>query len=236
MKSINEIKWANLPQINNKNGSQIWEIAINSFYTNFNLTKISNSYIEFALEYYLIIAPDFFRDYLLENFIDSLIEKEICKEDYFYNERTKRPYIYYECNHIEDFQNKIIYFENKDLNETFEIKLEDLFFIYNRKYYFGIIFDGENKNKNLENNVWKMGKIFYEKYFFVFDDENKRIGYYKINNENENLYIILVSFILFFIFIISLTFIGYNSRKKENNKKNQDKTQNNNKNEKEKID
>ena len=235
--SMGEVKWSYLPKINNNNDNQKWEINIDSFYTNFNLKESKNSAkIEFNLEYNLIIAPDFLRNYLLENLINLLIDKEVCKEDYFYNERNKYPYIYYECNQIENFQNKILYFDNKELNETFEIKLEELFFRYDRKYFFGIIFNGENKKEKAENNIWKMGKIFYEKYFFVFDDENKRIGYYKIYKEIDNPYIILASFILFFIFIIALAFIGYFSRKKENNKKSQEKTQINNKKEKEKID
>ena len=236
--SKNKVRWAKISK-NYKNNGQNWKIKIDSFGSNFNLTYFYNTYIEFVLEYNLIIGPDDFRIYLLDNIIGSLIDKKVCKEDYFYSENLETSYIFYVCNQLEDFKNKILYFKNKELNETFEIKLDELFYRYNRKLFFGMIFDGDIKKDKKEKNVWKMGKIFYDKYSFVFDDENKLIGYYKIEKETENPYIILICFIIFFCFIIVLFIIGQNLRKNKNinNLDNKKKTNNIiNENLKEKID
>lgn len=211
----NGILWTKLQtlvNINDRNDNQKWQFKIDSFYSNYNLTAINNTYIELILENNLIIAPDYFKSYLLDSFLNLLIDKEICREDYFYNEKNQKHYIYYLCNEIEEFSNKIIYFKNKDLNETFEIILKNLFFRYDRKLFFGILFEEEEKSKK----VWKMGKMFLEKYSFVFDDDNKRIGYYKIKKENDNALIILISFIIFLCFLIILCFIGFILRNNKN--------------------
>ena len=133
-----EIKWT---KIDSKiyNDSQKWNIKIDSFYTNYNQTSINNTFIEFDLALNLIIAPEIFRIYLLDNFMNVLIDKDICKEDYFYNERNKKHYIFYLCNNIEDFNYKMIYFKNNDLNETFEICLGDIFYRHNKILFFGIM-------------------------------------------------------------------------------------------------
>ena len=229
-----EIKWT---KIDSKiyNDSQKWNIKIDSFYTNYNQTSINNTFIEFDLALNLIIAPEIFRIYLLDNFMNVLIDKDICKEDYFYNERNKKHYIFYLCNNIEDFNYKMIYFKNNDLGETFEICLGDIFYRHNKILFFGIIFDGDIKEGN-NINIWKFGKIFLEKYTIVFDDENKRIGYYKILKEKDNPFIIIISFIVFFCCIVLFAFIGFILRKKEKIKDDNKINKNCGKDEKEKKD
>jgi hypothetical protein len=234
-----EIKWTKIGTINIYNGSEKWNIKIDSFYSNYNTTlSLNNAYIVFDLDYNLIIGPENFRTYLLDNFMNKLIDKEICREDYFYDEINKKNYIYYICTNIDDFQDKIIYFKNDDLNETFEFGLGDIFYRYNKKLFFGIIFAEEVKEgNNLNNiNVWKFGKIFLEKYTIVFDDENKLIGYYKILKRNDNYYVIINSFIIFFCFVILFAFIGYKLRKKKIISQEEKIIKNCNKNEKEKND
>lgn len=226
--SKNNVKWCKLHYFNNK--EEKWSIFMDSF-SNFNIGELKNIYIEFILENNLIIGPESFRVLLLENFLNKLMNEEICKEDYFYNDRTEKYYLYYECNKIDTFQNKNLYFKNKELNETFAIDLGDLFYRYDKKLFFGIIFENDlkNENENQQNIVWKMGKIFYEKYYFIFDDENKRIGYYKIVKDVEHPFIIFLCFILFFFFVFLLILYGYFSRKKKiiNDSKNKSKIKDN---------
>ena len=232
-----EIKWTKIGNINIYNGSEKWNIKIDSFYSNYNTTlSLNNTYIVFDLDYNLIIGPENFRNYLLDNFMNKLIDKEICREDYFYDEINKKNYIYYICSNIDDFQDQIIYFRNDDLNETFEFGLGDIFYRYNKNLFFGIIFVEEVKEGNNLNdiNVWKFGKIFLEKYTIVYDDENKLIGYYKILKRNDNLYIIINSFIIFFCFVILFAFIGYKLRKKKKIRLEEKIIKNCDKNEKEK--
>ena len=235
--SNSKINWSPII-LNENNINNKWKIKIEYFFIdeneNNNCINRHNSYIEFILENNLIIASDIYRNYFLNNFLNIEVSKEICKEDYFYNERNQKFYVYYECRKIDRFKNKILYFKSKELNETFEINLSNLFYEYNRKFFFGIIFDAKNTNY-----FWQMGKIFYEKYSFVFDDEKKRIGYYRIEKEKENPYIILLSFISFSCFIILMTIIGYINKRnkmKDLNKKEKLRENKGNKAEKEKKD
>ena len=246
MYSKNEIKWTKLSFNNNNIDNQKWELYINSFI--YKDIRVNYTYIEFILENNLIIAPENFRLIILNDFLNQLINDNICKEDYFYNERDQKPYIYYACQEYKNFSNKVIYFKSKDLNETFEINLGELFYRYNQKFYFGIIFNADKNNKNKDENIWKMGKLFFGKYSFVFDDENKRIGYYRIEKEDDKPYIIFICFAFFIIFVIILAIINNKnnkikekkvcikkdgiSSKKENENKSNEKI---NRNEKEKI-
>ena len=250
MYSKNGIKWTKISNNNRNKDNQKWEFYIDSFaYNDYKNNGLNYTYIEFILENNLIIAPNNFRLIILNDFLNQLINDNICNEDYFYNEREQKPYIYYACQEYKNFSNKVIYFKNKDLNDTFEINLGELFYTYNQKYYFGIIFNAEKNKENKDENIWKMGKLFFGKYSFVFDDEKKRIGYYRIEKEDDKPYIILICFAIFIIFVIILAIISNKAnipkRKKVSNnkedflsKKENDNNASNekiNKNEKEKI-
>ena len=224
MYSKNEIKWTNLSNYNNNIENQKWELYINSFaYNDYRNNNKNSTHIEFIFENNLIIAPEYFRLIILNDFLNQLISDNICKEDYFYNEREQKPYLYYICQEYKNFSNKAIYFKNKDLNETFEINLGELFYRYNQKFYFGIVFKADKNNENKKENIWKMGKIFYEKYSFVFDDENKSIGYYRIEKEDDKSYIIFICFSLFLIFVIILTIISNKVNKPKEKRVNNNK-------------
>jgi len=218
MYAKSEIKWTKITS-NNNTDSQKWACYIDSFlYNDYKNIGMNYTYIEFILENNLIIAPDNFRIIILNDFLNQLINDNICNEDYFYNEREQKPYIYYTCQEYKNFSNKVIYFKNKDLNETFEINLGELFYRYNQKYYFGIIFNADKNKENKDENIWKMGKLFFGKYSFVFDDENKRIGYYRIEKEADKLYIILICFAIFIIFVVSLAIISNKMNKSKGKK------------------
>ena len=110
-----------------------------------------------------------------------------------------------------------INFYHNLLNITFVLKGQELFYEENNKLYFLVA------NKNNEVDQWVFGKVFLDKYQFVFNSEMKTIGFYKnmiTNNKKDekdfNIYynsiIILIGFLIFLFALLS--FIVYKCRKK----------------------
>ena len=74
-------------------------------------------------------------------------------------------------------------FKINDLNETFEFTYKDLFKpVYDNKYYLFLLFMRKNSYHDIikEPPLWTLGRMFLQKYQFVFDAPNKRVGYYKV--------------------------------------------------------
>ena len=106
--------------------------------------------------------------------------------------------------------------KQKELRYTFELNEKDLFTLYNNKWYFVIIFEGEETAKSYKK--WMFGEPLLKKYLFVFDPINYKIGFYnphikisqketnKEENGNKNNYkkILFVIFVIFMIFALSL--------------------------------
>ena len=91
-------------------------------------------------------------------------------------------------NHIKTFPRLV--FRLDDLNEEFEFTYEDLFKpVYNNKYYLFLIFMRSASSPSdmvKDPPTWYLGRMFLKKYQFVFDALNKKIGYYKVNiNEDQ---------------------------------------------------
>ena len=80
---------------------------------------------------------------------------------------------------IKDFP--IINFYSQDFHFTFELTYNDLFEIRNNDIFFLIL-----KNKNsFEQDLWKMGKIFLNKYHFSFNQDSKTINLHLKYNKNK---------------------------------------------------
>ena len=120
--------------------------------------------------YFLIFNQTFFSDYLNNGIC------KIKKEEYYY--------LYCERDKININKFKTIYFYQKDFNYTFNIDYKDLFLVKNNYVIFNIFFD-----ENGFNLLLHAGKIIFRKYFFAFNYENKMIGFYKENNNKNDLII-----------------------------------------------
>ena len=93
-------------------------------------------------------------------------------------------------------------FVKTDLEESFNLTYQDLFFTKGNKVYFLIVFH------YLYNEVWEMGKPFLRKYAFAYNFDSKLIWYYKDidgeeipDNKNNN------NFIKLIIMIVSLSIL-----------------------------
>ena len=96
-----------------------------------------------------------------------------------------------------------MYFYHKLYNYTFELNYKDLFEEKDDKLYFLIAFDIN------EEDLWKLGTIFFRKYFFIFNTEEKTIGFYNndiIINKTEFKYL---SNILWIVLVIIAGFVGF---------------------------
>ena len=81
-------------------------------------------------------------------------------------------------------------FKLNDFNETFEFTYKDLFKpVYDNKYYLFILFMRKmgSSGQIKEPPCWRLGRMFLHKYQFVFDAVNKKIGYYKITQTEEDI-------------------------------------------------
>ena len=67
-----------------------------------------------------------------------------------------------------------LYFSQADYNFTFELTEKDLFEVRGDRKYFLIVF-----KVNTNSHLWKLGRVFMQKYFLNFDYNSKTIGFYK---------------------------------------------------------
>ena len=194
------------------------------WYTQFNISlgknNISDHHFDTSFNPNLngIISPSgFFQRKINDTIFSKFIIEKKCIEDSYLN-----YYIFYHCEkdtklNFENLEN--IYFENKELNYTFEIEHKKLFEEYNNRLYYLVIFGGETIIE------WTLGKPFLENYttVFTFDkiesyNQSNTIGFeIPLNNKNNNKsYIIWIILSILFCFIIII--VVYVICKKCNNK------------------
>ena len=186
----------------------------------------------FYPELNIILATNDFFNSIKKYFFNKYFQENICfiKKAYISEinstiiEGLNGVYTLFYCekNKIKDmniFYNEFpsINFYHNLLNITFVLKGQELFYEENNKLYFLVA------NINNEVDQWVFGKVFLDKYQFVFNSEMKTIGFYKnmiTNNKKDekdfNIYynniIILIGFLIFLFALLS--FIVYKCRKK----------------------
>ena len=200
--SFNNI-FINKKQIRNKNQTD-------------NITNLNNYEAELLIENGLIIGTEEYRQLIDNEFFNDLFNNKTCKKDIvsFNNKIIEKEskYYVYSCEKL-SFQGKEIYYNpnyskpyfnfpsinffNKDLNYTFSLYNSNLFILKGRVYFL-IIFEYESNNK-----IWKLGEPFLSKFKFVFNPDQKTIGFYnpnlpkidndvyiknQIGNDNEEIY------------------------------------------------
>ena len=124
-----------------------------------------------------------------------------------------------------------IYFNCPDLDITFELDYKDLFYIDNDNIYFLIEFSKNTK-------IWNFGEIFLRKYYIVFNQDEKTLGYYKNmekpkkdKDKKENMMknntswynslIIILVIIILAICVISMGVYIYKNKKNRKKKANE---------------
>ena len=166
----------------------MWDIAFSKVYyinedNEFSLI-VEEEQAELSLSLSYIICTKSFFGNITKLFFSQYINDDKCKISNI-NNSGKNFYQIISCN--KQYFSKddmkffpIIYFYNRDFNYTFSFSYKDLFEEYNNEIYFLIIYD------NKEDNWWKLGKLFLEKYQFIFNQDAKTISFYSYKfNEIE---------------------------------------------------
>ena len=184
---------------NLKNNQKNWSFnfdKININGTNNILLKDTNC--ELLIDHGLIIGTEEYQKFIEQNYFNELIEKEICFKEISKLNKTLDEYIIFYCDKLkfkgESFNSNKSdpFYKFNDINlyqkgfeYIFKMTKEILFEDIEDKVYFLIIF---NKNGN---NIWKLGEPFISDYKFVFNQEQKTIGFYnrlieKVDNSENN--------------------------------------------------
>ena len=177
-----------------------WGVQFSQVYLEYNDNKtdhfnIYKGVFDYNVEY--ILPPYQFYDKIKE-FFEPLFDDEIC----FMEEKTRNfnkdgnihrmiycKYDEFKKDYLETFPKLVFKLELKDFNETFEFTYKDLFRpVYNNKYYLCLLFTRRMSGGGQDISsppTWYLGRMFMNKYQFVFDGDNKKVGYYKIPISEE---------------------------------------------------
>ena len=176
------------------------QIKFNDIYITSNLTSLEKDEDFKDIEYFkngyfkiylgAIVGPNSYENYLKNIFFKDYLNENKCHMGTFnqIENLSKLTFKYYYCeaslyNNIKkDFKSLI--FKHVDLNENFILSFNDLFIKNDNYLIFLVIFHIYNYY------YWDLGTPFLRKYQFVFDFDNKQVGYYydkfrKENNGNE---------------------------------------------------
>jgi hypothetical protein len=178
--------------------------------------------------YNVIAGNKHYMDIIESTFFFQYVTQGVC-----HKKLANNKFYYYSCNTYSLNLKKIeesfpsLYFRQNELGYTFELTPKDLFVQIGDRIFFLIVF-----YKNNPTGSFILGKIFLQKYFFSFDNESKKIFFYKNNNKstfgnmeniqmelhwyNSNAFIISL-IILIFIFCFVGFYVGrrvYQRRRK----------------------
>ena len=139
---------------------------------------------KFLCDFGLIIGTHTYRDLILDKFFNEKINNNLCFRQKInatieWREGEKQLEYFY-CNknvNISELEN--LKFISQNLNYTFNFNNKELFEEFKEYYLFKILFFEKTQY------YWIFGNIWLKKYLMVFDQDEKKIGFY--NNINNNI-------------------------------------------------
>ena len=149
------------------------------FYNNKEIKYIcnNNTLINFVIDNNYNIINTYHYNIIKENFFKKYISSNICLEKTLTLSSGLKEYLII-CNpsmkdNLKYFPT--LYFFNIKFEYTFNLDYNDLFIEINNKIYFLIV------GKDMESNIWNLGKIFMKKYPFIFNEDKKTISFVYLN-------------------------------------------------------
>ena len=170
-------------------GALTWNINLESVFSaskdDLDNKKIVGEkvYGYFKIELGIILGTDRYKQYIYSDFFSEKIEKKLCFEE------KSTFYINYYCKEEVDITKfKNLFFYVKDLDYSFELDYNDLFYKNDDgNYYFLIYFNSmTDEGEDFYDYFWTFGEPFFKKYNLILNQDTKRIGFYT-KNENENI-------------------------------------------------
>ena len=154
--------------------SMEWKIEFTQiyFYDNGEKKKLTeDKRAKFDIDINYIIGTNNYKKNIENYFFAKYIDKNIC----YYEKVKNQRYSMLICNDdssfsIDTFPN--IYFYHKIFKFTFELTKDELFIKKNNKYIFLVFFS------DYDIKYFVLGKIFFRKYLFTFNQDSKTIGFY----------------------------------------------------------
>ena len=200
-------------------GTGTWSINFDSVKYFKEESSFNIKEVEFDIGLNLLIGPEEYRIKIYENFFKKQIENKMCKEEIFFNKRDNQFYLTYSCDmdlEVHDFPTLSFY--SKELNYSLILDYPQLLCIFHGKVYFKVVF-----KRKAENKKWIFGRGFMEIYPMVFDVDNNRIGFYKIELGGQHFFIFIIFCIGIFAIIVVTFYRGRKLINEENEVKGKDK-------------
>ena len=180
------------------NNNFFWSLKFKSIYVYVNQTKFNIGIIkqslydtnaQINLNDFFIYAPYTYIQIVKKSFFNDYISKNICA--IYLGDTIDSIY----CNKSNNFNIEYLkkfptlYLEHNEYNFTFELTYKDLFAEIDDKYIFLIA----TMNNDVEDLF--LGRLFFYKYQFFFNQDSKGIGFYNpnikfdiSNNDKENIH------------------------------------------------
>ena len=187
-----------------------WEFEFTNIYltvkerkTDSKIYFLGRKAADIIINFSFILGPTYFFDFIKENFFSTYIKNFTCLE-----KKVDFYFTYIACDtslKIESFPD--ISFEQAGFDYTFNFSFKDLFIEdkEDNKYIFLIL----KREYFLD---WVLGTVFLRKFQLVFDEDSRKIGFYRQfqetnedhnNNENNNESITKTIVVIFLIIIFS---------------------------------
>ena len=177
-------------------------------YGDLDIYNLDTKFAIFEIELGIIVGTVDYKFAIEKNFFNKYIKEKKCFVGRIQGDEIKvTGFKYYYCNEdVNISEMKNLSFFSKELNYNFSLSYKDLFYNFNGKNYYLVIFPWFMGIK------WRLGLPFFKKFNFVFDSEKKVIGVYdKVlevniilqNSWKNNLIVLLfviISFMAFFIY------------------------------------
>ena len=178
----------NTGKIGRDGSTMQWSIAFDVSVNGINIENHTLSFIYY--EFGFMESTNSYKANINNLFFNKYLNNTKCVEN-----ELKSFYSYYVCDddiNIMDFPNLTFY--NKEINYTFSFTGNELFYKFENKMFFLIIFTDYSES-------WSFGKLFLRKYHLLFDRDKKIFGLYP--NDKKTIKIPF-SWILIFILLITL--------------------------------
>ena len=184
-----------------------------------NITKYicsNNTLVELCIDNNYFLSNSAYYNKIKEIFFKKFLDEAICYEANSTKSIGEKFYMLY-CNlEFEKYLNSFpsLYFFNRELSFIFNFGYKDVFTKINDKIYFLII------GNDAIGSFWKLGKIFFEKYPIIINQDKKTISLVYLdkfgnqdnndnNEENQKQYKEILLYSIFGVCILIALIIGY---------------------------
>lgn len=157
--------------------------------------------VNIKIDQKIIIGTSEYKKMIDNLYFNKLIKSNICKYEIIpFNSRN---YYIYSCTALlfatfetsypdDDYYQEPVYhylhfpnliFQSYTLRYSFELKYEQLFQLLGERFYFMVIFDSDEENRNSQE--WTIGEQFIKKHTFSFNIDRKSILFYNEKQFND---------------------------------------------------